>query len=202
VSHYKVDFELIASVARRRPDWQWVLVGQVGEGQPQTPTGMFNLPNVHLLGPKSYAQLPDYLRGFDVATIPARANPYTESMFPMKFFEYLAAGCSVVASNVPALDEFSHACDLVKGSEQFVAAIQRVLDGNGPDLAARDALARRYTWKWRATQMRKLIEARWASKHAAAVGHRIPRPHTPPAALAGVKGMNVVTRTDTSSTDT
>lgn len=177
VSHYKVDFELIASVARRRPDWHWVLVGQVGEGQPQTLTDVLERPNVHLLGPKSYAELPGYLRGFDVATIPARSNPYTESMFPMKFFEYLAAGCSVVASNTPALDEFGEACDLVEGTEPFIAAIERVLAGQGPSASVRDQLARRYTWDWRAREIRTLLEARWDDKHATAGSQHIPRPH-------------------------
>ena len=36
LSSYKVDFELIATVARARPDWHWVLIGQIGEGQPET----------------------------------------------------------------------------------------------------------------------------------------------------------------------
>ncbi|MEZ6072010.1 MAG: glycosyltransferase [Pirellulales bacterium] len=193
VSHYKVDFELVAEVARRRPDWHWVLIGQVGEGQPQSLPEVLDAPNVHLLGPRSYGRLPDYLRGFDVATIPARVNPYTESMFPMKFFEYLAAGCSVVASNVPALDEFSHACQLVAGADDFTAAIARVLAGGGPDMATRDELARRHTWTWRAQEIHALIEARWAEKNRGRDRGPVPRPHLTAAALKTTTALKIST---------
>jgi glycosyltransferase involved in cell wall biosynthesis len=158
ISNYKVDFELIATVARARPDWHWVLIGQVGEGQPDTTAEPLRLPNVHLLGPRQYSRLPDYLRGFDVATIPARANPYTAAMFPMKFFEYLAAGVPVVASSVPALAEFSRACELTRSPDEFVAAVARVLGGQRPVAEYCDELARQFTWEWRMGQMLEILD--------------------------------------------
>jgi glycosyltransferase involved in cell wall biosynthesis len=158
MSAYKVDFELIAAVARARPDWHWVLIGQVGEGQPDTSTEILRLSNIHMLGPRPYSRLPDYLRGFDIATIPARANPYTAAMFPMKFFEYLATGVPVVASSVPALAEFSRACELTDSTEKFIAAIVRVLDGHRPNPAYCDQLAGQFTWEWRMGQMLKILE--------------------------------------------
>jgi len=158
ISAYKVDFDLIATVARARPDWHWVLIGQVGEGQPDTSIESVHLPNVHLLGPRPYGRLPDYLRGFDVATIPARANPYTAAMFPMKFFEYLAAGVPVVASSVPALQEFSRACELANSPESFISAVARVLDGQRPNAEYCDELARQFTWEWRMGQMLEILD--------------------------------------------
>lgn len=159
LSRYKVDFELIAAVARSRPEWHWVLIGQVGEGQPEANVCVPQLPNVHLLGPRDYAQLPDYLRGFDVATIPAAANDYTASMFPMKFFEYLAAGRPVVAANVPALADYSQACRFVSGPQQFCEAAENVLAGEVPDPAYCDALARQFTWQWRLEEMLQRLAA-------------------------------------------
>ena len=159
ISAYKVDFDFIAAVARGRPDWHWVLIGQVGEGQPDTSIESLRLPNVHMLGPRQYGRLPDYLRGFDVATIPARANPYTAAMFPMKFFEYLAAGVPVVASSVPALEEFSRACELTGSPEGFIAAVARVLDGGRPDAEYCAELARQFTWEWRMGQMLEILAA-------------------------------------------
>jgi glycosyltransferase involved in cell wall biosynthesis len=165
LSTYKVDFDLIAAVAKARPDWHWVLIGQVGEGQPDTSIAALRLPNIHLLGPRAYAQLPSYLRGLDVATIPARANPYTAAMFPMKFFEYLAAGLPVVASHVPAVADFSGACDLVASDTAFVAAVDRVLAGQRPELEYCLQLARRFTWQWRMQEMLTLLERAWQTRH-------------------------------------
>lgn len=158
ISDYKVDFEMIAEAARLRPDWQWVLIGQVGEGQPNTRLAGLDAPNIHLLGPRSYEVLPDYLRGFDAATIPARRNSYTDSMFPMKFFEYLAAGRPVIASRIPALQEYAPACQLVDTAAEFVAALDRLQQGQGPDPALAEELARRYTWDWRIQEMLGLLE--------------------------------------------
>jgi glycosyltransferase involved in cell wall biosynthesis len=164
VSEYKVDFELIAAVAKARPDWHWVLIGQVGEGQPGTTIDALALPNIHLLGARDYHQLPQYLRGFDVATIPARSNPYTASMFPMKFFEYLAAGLPVVATQLPALAEFFQACDLAGSEVLFTKAIDRVLSGTRPDREYCLQLARRYTWQWRTQEMLDILESVWEAR--------------------------------------
>ena len=62
-----------------------------------------NEPNIHLLGPRTYAELPDVLRAADAGLIPYARNPLTDSIFPMKVYEYLAAGLPVVATPLPAL---------------------------------------------------------------------------------------------------
>ncbi len=172
LSAYKVDFELLLTVAKRRPEWHWVLIGQIGEGQPGSRVGeLERLPNVHLLGPKPYAELPAYLRAFDVATIPAAANDYTASMFPMKFFEYLSAGKPVVASNTPALEAYQDACRLVDSAAGFESGIDDILLGEGPSKEACDALARRFTWQWR---MQEMLEHLGAAEQPAASQTKAP----------------------------
>ncbi|MGD9723332.1 MAG: glycosyltransferase [Pirellulales bacterium] len=164
VSEYKVDFELIAQVARARPAWHWVLIGQVGEGQGETRVDRLRMPNVHLLGPRPYEVLPDYLRGFDVATIPCPANDYTQAMFPLKFFEYLSAGLPVVAARVPALDEFALVCLQVDSADEFTAAIGRILAGDRPDLEACLSVARQHTWQRRTGEMLRVLADTWQAR--------------------------------------
>jgi glycosyltransferase involved in cell wall biosynthesis len=128
ISRYKLDLDLVAALAAHRPDCQIVLIGRVGEGDPGTPLEpVMHCANVHHLGPKPYAQLPDYLRGFDVALLPCPLNDYTRSMFPMKFFEYLAAGVPVVATNLPALYEYKDLAHLCVTSHDFLVAIDELL---------------------------------------------------------------------------
>jgi glycosyltransferase involved in cell wall biosynthesis len=165
ISSYKVDFELIAAVASARPDWHWVLIGQVGEGEPHTSIApLLAHKNIHLLGPRAYGSLPDYLRGLDVATVPARSNSYTAAMFPMKFFEYLSAQRPVVACGVPALHEFAAACELVDSSQSFTEAVERVLSGRKPDAETCRALARKYTWQWRTQEMIMHLQDAWSRR--------------------------------------
>lgn len=124
ISGYKLDLDLLKSLALHRPDCQLVLIGRVGEGDPDTDLcGLQALPNVHLLGPKPYCDLPAYLRGFDLALLPCPINAYTRSMFPMKFFEYLAAGLPVVATALPALEEYRDLAWLCEDAEGFLAAV-------------------------------------------------------------------------------
>jgi glycosyltransferase involved in cell wall biosynthesis len=83
--------------------------------------------NVHFLGWKPYAQLPDYLRGIDVALLPQRLNDYTRAMFPMKYFEYLAAGRPVVATRLPALADFTSLHREADTAQNFIDQIERAL---------------------------------------------------------------------------
>jgi glycosyltransferase involved in cell wall biosynthesis len=100
----KLDFGLIVALARSLPESSIVLVGPIGPGDPGTDVSELQAePNVHLLGRRGYAQLPDVLRGADAAIIPYARNTLTDSIFPMKVYEYLAAGLPVVATRLPAL---------------------------------------------------------------------------------------------------
>ena len=93
----KLDLDLLEGVAQARPDWSIALVGPVGAGDPRTDVSRApaRVPNVHLLGSRPYEALPEVLRGADAALVPTRSTTLTRSVFPMKVFEYLAAGLPV-----------------------------------------------------------------------------------------------------------
>ncbi len=100
----KLNLPLLVELARLRRSWSFALVGPVGPGEPNTDISALTAePNIHLLGPRSYTELPDVLRAADAGLIPYARNALTESIFPMKVYEYLAAGLPVVATPLPAL---------------------------------------------------------------------------------------------------
>lgn len=128
LSDFKVDFALVTKAAQARPDWHWVLIGEQREGQRSTlMTELAALPNVHLLGYKSYQMLPEYLRGMSVGVLPTLLNDYTRSMFPMKFYEYLAAGLRVVSTPLDFTQEPRAQLEVGRDVEGFVAAIEKQL---------------------------------------------------------------------------
>lgn len=128
VSGYKVDFELLEFLARRNPEFQLVLIGKIGEGDPWTNVGALReLDNVHFMGPRPYAALPAYLKGFDVALLPCPLNDYTKAMFPMKFFEYLAAGVPVVSVMLDALKEYENTVGLAADYPEFEERVRTYL---------------------------------------------------------------------------
>ena len=88
-------------------------------------------PNLHYLGSKDYAALPDYLRGWDVALMPFAINEATRFISPTKTPEYLAAGKPVVSTHI--VDVIRHygevgAVTIADGAEAFVAGCDAALD--------------------------------------------------------------------------
>ena len=146
----KLDLDLIRALAAARPGWAVALVGPVGLGDPDTDLSVLSdIPNVRLLGPRPQSALPAVLRGAAVGIIPYRRSRLTESIFPMKVYEYLAAGLPVVATGVPAVAEVD-GVELVEGAEETLAAIERALGDDSPALRReRSDAARRHSWTTR-----------------------------------------------------
>lgn len=129
LSDFKVDFKLLLNAARMRPEWQWVFIGEEREGQSSPLVARLkSLPNVHFLGYRPYAVLPDYLRGIQVGLLPSMRNEYTRSMFPMKYYEYVAAGLPVVSVTLDFARDVAHGPVVFADSvEGYVTAIEKKL---------------------------------------------------------------------------
>ncbi len=160
VSHYKIDFDLIAHVAEARPDWNLVLIGPVLSGENQ---GRFDriaaMPNVHMLGVRPYDTLPGYIKGFDVCMIPFAINATTKNVFPMKFHEYLATGKPVVVIELPSLKDFRDYCFSARGPDAFVAAIEDALVMPQARPQVPDEIAAANTWESRIASIGAIVEA-------------------------------------------
>lgn len=159
LSNYKVDFKLIHTIAKQRPDWNIVLIGEIGKGCPWCDTQLLTgIPNIHLLGYQPYQRLPEFLKNFDVAILPMARNKYTDSMFPMKFYEYLAAGLPIVSTRLPALAEFKHLISFANSSEKFIQAINLNLNDSEKKLSERLKEAQKHTYKSRTVAMIDLLK--------------------------------------------
>jgi glycosyltransferase involved in cell wall biosynthesis len=167
ISAYKVNFSLLKRVAEAHPEWSIVLIGKIGEGEPGTNvSALEDLGNVHFLGPRPYSDLPSYLKAFAVAILPNNLNEYTRYMFPMKFFEYLAAGRIVVATDLPALRMFSNVAAISKSEQAFVDDIEVALRRQGPSLVSRMAFAREQTYERRTERMLELLDSSIARRES------------------------------------
>lgn len=140
-----LDVATIEAVAQRVPEGSVVLVGPV-----TLPLGSFRSRNVHLLGHRSYAQLPAYVQAFDVGLIPYVENEWTRAVDPLKLLEYLAAGVSVIASPLPEVKKYEHAVRVAPLGEPFADAVAAALAEGHAAREARRAVARAHTWQVRA----------------------------------------------------
>jgi glycosyltransferase involved in cell wall biosynthesis len=146
----KLDIGLLADLAGRRPEWSIVLVGPRGAGDPGGDlSALDRAPNIHFAGPRDAADLPAVLRGADAGLIPYAINDLTRSVFPMKVYEYLAAGLPVLATPLPALDGVE-AIDVVHDADELVAAVERELAVDSPQRRReRSAAAAAHSWEAR-----------------------------------------------------
>ena len=124
----RFDVELLDEISRRRPDWQFVIIGPVVKIDPET---LPRRENIHYLGGKSYQELPSYIAGWDVAMLLFAQNESTRYISPTKTPEYLAAGKPVVST--PIRDVVSPYGDLglvqiAHNAQEFITAVQRVLE--------------------------------------------------------------------------
>jgi glycosyltransferase involved in cell wall biosynthesis len=156
----KLDVELLAELARTRRDWSFALVGPIGLGDPRTDVSTLRRePNIHLLGPRPYQMLPDVLRGADAAVIPYAVNALTASVFPMKVYEYLAAGLPVVATPLPAL-EGVHGVTIVRDVRSASHALEQLMSEDTPERRREQSLtAAGHSWTDRLAEIATAIDA-------------------------------------------
>lgn len=159
---YKLDVTLLREVARAHGEWHFVLVGPVEYAETSARSGLAILraaPNIHFLGLKPKEEVPAYVHAFDVAIIPYRRSPYNDASFPLKFWEFLAAGKPVVASGLPSLAPYRHLVTLAVSPAEFADGIRRALAGRGRGEEARRAEARTHHWDGRVEQIERLLVA-------------------------------------------
>jgi len=159
LSDFKIDFQLLLDAARLKPEWSWVLIGEEREGQKSPLVAeLKTLPNVYFLGYKPYTELPDYLRGMQVGLLPSQINDYTRGMFPMKYFEYMAAGLPVVSTPLEFTDACRRGLKIGVGPDQVVAAILSQLASGRFGHEQASSIVSSNTWKSRTTAMLKTLE--------------------------------------------
>jgi len=163
----RLDIALLAAAAALRPDWQFVLIG------PVVKIDSASLPraaNVHYLGAKPYAALPDYLAGWSVALLPFARNAATRFISPTKTPEYLAAGKPVVSTSIRDVVRPYGEVGLARIAdtpEAFVAAIAASLEEPPNALAARaDAFLAGTSWDATWDQVSRLLAEAIARREA------------------------------------
>jgi len=150
-----VDLELVAGLARRRPEASIVIIGPAVT--PRAALG--DLPNVRWLGGKNHEELPGYLRGFDVGLIPFRKLPLTHHANPIKLYEYLAAGVPVVSTPLPAVRPVAGSVWLADDAETTARCCAEALNHNRPaDRACRSQLMANESWTARLEQISDIVQ--------------------------------------------
>lgn len=118
------------------------------------------LRNLVLAGHVEYKKIPLYLRAIDVMVIPMPDDRHAKTTSPIKLFEFLAAGKTIIASDLPSLRDYlddSNALFFKAGdAEDLADKIGRILiePGLKEKLSVKAKLdAKRYLWLNRANKI-------------------------------------------------
>lgn len=157
----RIDFSLLEYLARNEPDWSIALIGYLECPELEN---LRKFPNVHFLGWRDFAVIPNYLKAFDVCIIPFKVNEQTNTMNLYKLHEYVAAGKPVVSTplfEVKRYDEkYPGIVDVASDPEEFRSCIKSCLGRDESIVERRLEVALENTWKERLENISKVIYAR------------------------------------------
>jgi len=119
-----VDTGLLEFLAGKRKDWSFVFVGLVRRDV----SALKRYPNVLFLGQKKPEELPWYLSSLSAGIIPYVVSGDTETVHPVKTYEYLAAGLPVVSTALPELEHLGGVIERAGDKEDFLHRLERVIE--------------------------------------------------------------------------
>jgi glycosyltransferase involved in cell wall biosynthesis len=126
----RLDVNLVERTAQVITDSSVVLVGPIALN-PESRRRLERTPNIHLLGARSYADVPAYLVHADVLVVPHVVSPFTESLDPIKAYEYAASGRPVVATPVAGFRELEESVELADAVD-FPERVAKLLEAPSP----------------------------------------------------------------------
>jgi teichuronic acid biosynthesis glycosyltransferase TuaH len=141
----RFDWQTLLQLAAAFPDERFRIAGPVPAGTPEVPG------NVELMGAVPYSEAPDLLHRSRIGLLPMSADAGNAGRSPMKYYEYLAAGLTVVASSSDTLNQRSApGVWLYNDSTQAIAAVKEALSVPNASNTDGAKYAEQYGWTSRA----------------------------------------------------
>jgi teichuronic acid biosynthesis glycosyltransferase TuaH len=141
----RVDVNLITAIAQAYPTATIAMVGpnllEVADQQALT-----QFSNIVFTGAQPYSALPNIMRSFDVCMVPHLVTPFTESLNPIKLWEYLAAGKPIVSTNVAGFRDFSELLFVSETHREFINSLSVALTADKSSARERQDVAKGHSW--------------------------------------------------------
>lgn len=147
----RLDLEGLVEIARLNPDLHIVLLGPITDGEYLAP--IIDVPTIHVHPHVGRPELVATLRNADLCLLAHRRTPLTEAMSPLKVYEYLAAGCPVLATDLPPVRSIHDRVLLSDDVRSSAGLVPRALAVGKWDEAHRQAFVEANSWKRRHEQL-------------------------------------------------
>jgi glycosyltransferase involved in cell wall biosynthesis len=150
---YVVDFDLLERVAKERPDYTLVLIGDATLPLDR----LTRYPNVHHLGFRPYQEIPDLGADFDISIMPWLDNEWIRSCNPIKLKEYLSLGQEIVTTYFPEVDHYADYVHIARNGDEFLQQIDAVISGKRAP-GDRKALLANASWDDRTLELLNALD--------------------------------------------
>lgn len=156
---HRINYDLLKKIALKHNDKTLLLIGPLNNNQYKE-VGLDTMPNVIFTGGKNIKELPAYLQHMDCTIIPFLCNKLTESIYPLKINEYLAAGKPVISSNFSIdIQGFKDVIYLADDDDLFLQYIDKAIaEDDDQKLIERTEVAHSNTWTARVNQFWDIVE--------------------------------------------
>lgn len=160
ITPWRIDFDLIRYLAVNRPDLSFIMIGPIHTEAEPLVKELGILKNVFFFGPKNYYSLPEYIKGFKVCVIPHKVDTLTDSMDPIKLYDYMATGKPVVSTSITEAMKFREVMKIAKSKEEFLSFLDdTVNDAPNEEIIERQLkIAQENSWENRTSQLIKILE--------------------------------------------
>lgn len=124
----RLDFELIQKCLMEFKELDFIFLGPVLACKDKVKYLKKNFKNISFLGDIHYNDLPNRMKNIDIAIIPHLVNEFTNSMNPLKLYEYLAAGKQVVTTTIAGSENLSKYIYISDNHNEFINNIDKALN--------------------------------------------------------------------------
>lgn len=169
----RVDLSLVEAIADAFPEATVVLVGP-SFLDTLTERRLKAHPNILLTGPVPFQELPRVMCAFDVCIVPHVLSAFTESLNPIKLYEYLASGLPIVSTPVPGFRDHPQWVRLGRTAHEWAVAIREALAEPRSLRKRRQATTRGHTWGTRMDMIEAALEATQTNRRLCQDPHSSP----------------------------
>ncbi len=162
------DYDLLKYAAKARPDYNFVISGPLDFDTSNGVHRWSDYPNIHFIGtvPK-YEDLAKRIHFFDVCMVPFVLNKVTQSISPLKLFEYMAAGKPIVTTDMRECKKYGSVL-ASKSKEEFVENLDKAIklkdDPKFQALVLKEA--KENTWEVRTEEIIKRLETQKKKRYS------------------------------------
>ncbi len=158
----RVDFDLVEKCLVEFEDVKFLFIGPAYSQGKRISELEKKYKNIEFTGDIHYNNLPDHLKDVHIAIIPHKVDEFTNSMNPLKLYEYLAAGKPVVSTKVAGSDDISDYVFISENYDEFTAKLKEVIarlnNGELDSQKIADSIPFECTWQHRSKMVLDSLE--------------------------------------------